>query len=235
MKYLKLFENFNQSEIDKICKKYNIQNYTINPDGSIDVNGHVLLGKQKLTELPLKFNIVSGDFYCYINNLTSLDGSPTYVGGNFNCYINNLTSLDGSPTYVGGIFYCPSNLLTSLEGCPNYVGGSFYCDYNKLTSLIGDSNYVGGDFYCSYNQLTSLMGCPKEVGGDFYCSYNPISPIIDLFDDVKIYLDYQETFNFLRKDCKVVKHLLEDAIKDFSEYYNKNVELPEKIEGYTYI
>jgi len=193
MKYLKLFENFNQSEIDKICKKYNIQNYTINPDGSIDVNGHVLLGKQKLTELPLKFNIVSGDFYCYINNLTSLDGSPTYVGGGF---------------------YCSDNKLKSLVGCPNYVGGNFYCDYN---------------------QLTSLMGCPKEVGGDFYCSYNPISPIIDLFDDVKIYLDYQETFNFLRKDCKVVKHLLEDAIKDFSEYYNKNVELPEKIEGYTYI
>ena len=214
MKYLKLFENFNQSEIDKICKKYNIQNYTINPDGSIDVNGHVLLGKQKLTELPLKFNIVSGDFYCYINNLTSLDGSPTYVGGGF---------------------YCSDNKLKSLVGCPNYVGGNFYCDYNQLTSLMGCPKEVGGDFYCSYNQLTSLMGCPKEVGGDFYCSYNPISPIIDLFDDVKIYLDYQETFNFLRKDCKVVKHLLEDAIKDFSEYYNKNVELPEKIEGYTYI
>ena len=39
MKYLKLFENFDQTKIDKICKKYGIENYTINPDGSIDVDG----------------------------------------------------------------------------------------------------------------------------------------------------------------------------------------------------
>ena len=30
-------------EIHDICKKYGIQNYTINPDGSIDVNGNVEL------------------------------------------------------------------------------------------------------------------------------------------------------------------------------------------------
>ncbi len=36
MKYLKLFESF--EDIDEICKKYSIENYTINTDGSIDVN-----------------------------------------------------------------------------------------------------------------------------------------------------------------------------------------------------
>ena len=35
MKHLKLFENF--QDIDSICKKYRIKNYTINPDGSVDV------------------------------------------------------------------------------------------------------------------------------------------------------------------------------------------------------
>ena len=33
MKYLKLFKSF--KDINKICKKYKIENYTINPDGSI--------------------------------------------------------------------------------------------------------------------------------------------------------------------------------------------------------
>ena len=29
--------------IDEICKKYGIENYTINDDGSIDVDGDVLI------------------------------------------------------------------------------------------------------------------------------------------------------------------------------------------------
>ena len=49
-----LFENFN--EIHKICQKYGIENYTINPDGNIDVDGNVSLSNKKLTELP-SFNI----------------------------------------------------------------------------------------------------------------------------------------------------------------------------------
>ena len=30
-------------QIDKICRDYNIKNYTINPDGSIDVKGNVYI------------------------------------------------------------------------------------------------------------------------------------------------------------------------------------------------
>ncbi len=195
MKYLKLFENFDQSEIDYICEHYNIRNYTINPDVSIDVDGNVWLSDRSLTELPLKFNKVYGSFDCSWNKLTSLDG------------------------------------------CPNYVGDNFNCSDNELTNLIGGPKEVGGDFYCSRNKLTSLIGCPKEVGGrNFLYFSNPIEPIIDLFnEDVKIYLDYQETYNFLRKDSKIVKHLLEEALKDYNEYYNKQVELPKEIKGYTYI
>jgi hypothetical protein len=197
MKYLKLFENFDQSEIDKICKKYKIKKYIINPDGSIDVDDDVDLSYRELTKLPLKFNRVNGNFSC-----------------------NN-------------------NQLTSLEGCPKEVCGSFGCSDNKLTNLIGCPNYVVGpfsSFYCYRNNLTSLEGCPSDVVGSFLYSSNPISTIIDLFKfNVKIYLEYQETYNFVRKDCKIVKHLLEEALKDFNEYYNRSVELPEKIKGYTYI
>ena len=43
MKYLKLFEDWNTFEeyIDSICSKYGITNYTINSDGSIDVDGEI--------------------------------------------------------------------------------------------------------------------------------------------------------------------------------------------------
>ncbi len=84
----------NQEIID-ICTKYGIENYIINPDGSIDVDGDVYLSYTELTELPLKFNRVCGDFSCTANELTSLEGSPNYVGGYFDCYWNPLESLDG--------------------------------------------------------------------------------------------------------------------------------------------
>jgi hypothetical protein len=49
MIWVKLFEDF--SEIDSICKKYGIKNYTINPDGIVDVDGDVDLYGRRLEEL----------------------------------------------------------------------------------------------------------------------------------------------------------------------------------------
>jgi hypothetical protein len=215
MKYLKLFENFNQYEIDDICEKYNIKNYTINPDGSIDVDGNVELSYRNLTKLPIKFNKITGHFNLFSNNLNNLEGCPNYVGGEFDCRYNKLTNLIESPNYVGGKFNCSFNQLTNLEGCPNHIGECFNFSSNQLTSLDGCLN-VGNYF-------------------NYYYTTNPISPIVDLFNSIKIYLDYQETYNFLRSDSKIVKHLLEEAIKDYNEYYNKSIITPKEIKGYTYI
>lgn len=99
--------------IDKICREFGITNYTINEDESIDVDGNVDLSNKKLIKLPLKFRNVSGNFYCFYNQLTSLEGGPTHVGGNFYCSDNQLTSLEGCPTHVGGYFNCSNNQLTN--------------------------------------------------------------------------------------------------------------------------
>ena len=172
MKYLKLFENFDQSEIDKICKKYNFQNYTINPDGSIDVDDNVWLGKEKLTKLPLKFNRVTGSFNCINNQLTTLDGAPKEVGGDFICYGNKLTDLKGGP------------------------------------------KYIDGDYDCSYNYLTTLDGVAEYGVNEFECGMNPINDLYKFFPDLKTYLDLQDTYKFLRKDCKIVRHLLEEVFEE---------------------
>jgi hypothetical protein len=102
-----LYENFN--EIHKICQEHGIENYTINTDGTIDVDGNVNLFNKKLTKLPLKFRNVSGDFWCPCNKLTTLEGAPLSVDGSFMCYGNNLTTLEGAPKSVGGIFWCGEN------------------------------------------------------------------------------------------------------------------------------
>ena len=70
---IKLFEQFNnEQEIIEICKKYNIENYTINPDGSIDVNGNVSLSEYEIKKIPIKFNKVNGYFSCLECGLTTL-------------------------------------------------------------------------------------------------------------------------------------------------------------------
>ena len=66
MKHLKIFEDF--EDIDSICKKYDITNYTINSDGTIDVDGIVNLYDKRLTKLPLKFGKVTGYFDCSSNH-----------------------------------------------------------------------------------------------------------------------------------------------------------------------
>ena len=117
--------------ISLICKRYNITNYTINSDGSIDVNGDVDLINKGLTELPLTFNKVSGWFDC--------DG-------------NQLTSLKGSPKWVGDWFSCSNNRLTSLGFGPDYVGGDFYCVWNQLTDNYCDTEILGDNFYTTLEQ-----------------------------------------------------------------------------------
>ena len=63
-----LLENQNTNNIDlellKSCVK---GTYTINDDGSIDVDGDVNLSRKKLTKIPFKFRNVSGSFFCYNN------------------------------------------------------------------------------------------------------------------------------------------------------------------------
>ena len=134
MKYLRKF-NESKESIESICQKYGIENYTINDDGSIDVNGDVYLQNKDLTKLPLKFRNVKGNFYCHKNQLTSLEGCPKSVVANFNCSNNQLVSLEGSPQSVGRDFFCNDNQLTSLEGAPQSVGFDFYCTHNQLFNL----------------------------------------------------------------------------------------------------
>ena len=96
MRYLKLFESF-EEDIDRICREYDIENYTINPDGSIDVDEGVWLYDKGLTKLPLKFNKINGDFDCDDNELTSFEGSPVEVIGYFSCHFNKLSSFLFAP------------------------------------------------------------------------------------------------------------------------------------------
>jgi hypothetical protein len=175
IKNWKLFKESvdSESKIHELCKKYNILNYTINDDFSIDVDDDVNISDKKLDKIPLRFRNVSGCFSCNNNKLKDLKGAPSSVGGGFSCYDNKLTDLKGAPSSVGGYFWCNNNNLTDLRGSPSSVGGYFSCYNNNLTDLRGAPSSVG-DFSCSNNKLTDLKGAPSSVGGYFWCDDNKI-------------------------------------------------------------
>jgi len=184
MKHLKLFESF--EDIDSICKKYNIKNYTINSDGLIDVRGSVDLRSRGLTKIPLRFGLVTGFFDCSSNRLTSLEGSPECVYDRF---------------------YCIENKLSNLIGAPKRVDGNFYCNDNQLITLEGSPEVISGNFYCHNNPLKTLEGAPREVGGHFFAG--KIMDIYNLFRGYKEFLDSLD-WDYIRGN-NIVRSRFEEA------------------------
>jgi hypothetical protein len=131
------------------------------------VEGNFDCWGNQLTSLEGAPRIVTGNFYCSNNQLTSLEGAPQTVTGDFGCAVNQLTSLDGAPQTVGKDFNCRTNQLTTLVGAPQTVEGTFSCWGNQLTTLEGAPRTVGWTFDCSVNQLTTLVGAPQTVEGNF--------------------------------------------------------------------
>ena len=119
----------NHDKINKFCKYHNIKQYTINDDGSIDVNDSVVIINKRMKRIPIKFNKVYGTFYCRKIGLLTLKNSPNYVGGSFYCDDNLLKSLYGCPQNVVGYFFAQDNPLETLEGYNNFED----LDYKYLT------------------------------------------------------------------------------------------------------
>ena len=123
------------SEVHNLCMKYNINNYTINDDMSISVEGDVNLPHKNLKSLPIKFKEVGGYFYCYNNQLTSLEYCPETVDGDFSCSNNQLTSLKYCPETVGGDFFCSYNQITNFDGLPEFFEQPIYLFGNPVDEI----------------------------------------------------------------------------------------------------
>ena len=165
-----------KQSIIQLCEGYNISYYTINDDGSIDVDDHVSFMNLGLTELPLKFNKVSGDFYCSKNKLTTLKGSPIEVGESFRCSYNELTSLEFAPQSVGEDFKCTDNKLTDLKGCPKFIRGDFFCTINNITDLKEFPDNMKGGIYLLSNPIDSIS---RSMDIDFVRAFNSYKVLQD--------------------------------------------------------
>lgn len=192
-------------EIKKLCKKFGLKDFTILENGSVDVNGDVLFDSNikgmKFEKLPIKFNIVNGDFSLFRYTLENLEGLPTHVGGDFYLYDTKIKTknLVGCPIEVLGDFRLTNMELTSLEGSPEFVGIDYQIQGVSVPNFKGISQRIGRNYliqncrslknleglpdqipHClmiSCCNLTSLSGCPKHIEEDFDCSENELKDL----------------------------------------------------------
>jgi hypothetical protein len=152
------------SEQEQNLRHYNIE-YQKRADGTLVVPGYIDLSYKNLTKLP-NFSgvIVEEDFFCYNNQLTSLEGAPAFVGRRCGVSNNRLTTLKGAPESVGeDYFWCTGNRLTSLEGAPQYVGDTFGCQENSelqnLEHAPRDFRRLQSDFgeFNSWNDIPDRL------------------------------------------------------------------------------
>ncbi len=124
------------------------------------------------SHIPVKFNIVNGDFNVSGNRLKNLLFAPKTVKDEFNAENNLLQTLEGLPE-IGGAIRLSSNRLTSLKGSPKTVNGTFEVSCNRLTSLEGGPTIVKDYYFCMHNDLSTLAFFPSTVGSTFICDHNP--------------------------------------------------------------
>lgn len=218
--------------IDDICKEYNIKNYTINKDGSIDVFGPVNLRNKNLSKLPLKFGKVSGPFACDGNKLTSLEGSPKEVGSIFYCYNNYLTSLKGGPISVGEDYYCNNNKLIDIEGFPKHFKadrdqgyGADFTD-NPIFEIIKITKNKNN--YLSLSKI--INGLKNQIGKDKtfksrkelvnYLGPSHTLPKLSISTQAT-FVKYLNEYDVIRDGNKIVEMRLEEAY-----YMTMKEELP---------
>lgn len=206
MKQIKTYEGFFDflkkktfdTKEDEICYKYGIKNYTINSDGTIDVNGNVdlsmITGDVRIWQLPLVFGEVSGDFDIngntgMIHYLRTLKGCPQTVGGGFYCRDQRLKSLEFCPKIVKGRFDCSGNNIRTFEFFPKSVG-QFRCWNNPIEviwNLISKNDICDNDVI----DLINEYDCVREEGV-------VVERFIELLKEIGKDLEGVEYQNFLR-------------------------------------
>ncbi len=106
----------NKELIELFCEEFNIKNYYINDDYSINVYQNVVLDNFIGDELPIKFNKVIGYFSCNKSNIKSFKNFPNFIEENIYFQGNIIENFHGFPKIVNGRIVLWGSIIKSLDG-----------------------------------------------------------------------------------------------------------------------
>lgn len=171
-----------KEQIVDLLIQWGIENYTVNDDLTVDVDGDVSLQQafeiKKSREFVFQWGVIKGNFSCARCLLISLEGAPREVHGNFDCSGNKFILLDHSPEIVKGDYLCYNNKsLRSLQGCTRKIGGNFDISNCGIPRLANGPIEVGGDYNLAMNECQTLGGIAKKIGGKIDASQNKLTSV----------------------------------------------------------
>ena len=189
MKYLKLYENF--EDIEDICHKYGIYRYDINQDDTVSTLDDVNIQNCNFKKLPLKFRTVAGHFILRNNkNLITLVGCPKMICDVFKCSQNKqLTTLKGGPIDVGSDYWANNNNLMDVYGFPE--DHEYYANFtdNPVAEIV----YLADRSLSEVKKFINYLNEYEVIQGD---------KVFELGLDEAYYLTTKHELSLERKNFK---------------------------------
>ena len=231
---------------------YEIKNYTIQDDGTVDVDGNVYIHGRKLTDIMVKFGKVTGDFIIIKTELSNMNNLPTdcphiVLDDNnirtiknipYNCWDLSLNDnkIDFMPNLQEydnlQILHLAHNKIEKISPThPNLL--VFYIDNNKLTNLKNypkklDLSNAGIVSSIRNNPLVSLKNLPVDFN-DFVtfnniCSEFPhIKPSSYIDDADKLLLSLTTQKYVTKKDIELLTDYISYIETGEWGNYNKTI------------
>ena len=173
------------------------ETFKFQPDGTTVVEEDLLLRGTKIEQLPIGLIEVTGKLIVDNNPSLKLNGYPKRVGENFYCQLNDLSSLQGMPEEVRGFIGFDKSNLSSLVGLPRKVTGGLFLSNNQLENLDGISREISGSLFLGYNKkLTSLEALRGvKIGQNLWLRNIPATTIpagIEIRGDIYIHQEQRD-------------------------------------------
>lgn len=132
----------NKELIELFCEEFNIKNYYINDDYSINVYQNVVLDNFIGDELPIKFNKVIGYFSCSKSNIKSFKNFPNFIEYNIYFQGNIIENFQGFPKTVKGRIVLWNSTIKSLDGYNGSIKRLNMEDKDKLIRKLKISKLI---------------------------------------------------------------------------------------------
>lgn len=190
--------------IKEVLDQYNVVDYTINNDGSVNLTKDITFFKKNLDKIPFKISI-----------------APRVLDFSF----NNITSLEGSPKECNVVFYAMNN-ISDLTGVP-VVSKLLSLSNNKLEKLNFPKGFKTDELLLNHNNIYELTGIPSDFSGKIFLNQNPIATCfktndgkdVHVFNSLKIIKDKKVNLKRLKYFNDIIKNDKPIDLDEIKKYY----------------
>lgn len=190
--------------IEEVLDQYNVVDYSINNDGSVNLTKDITFFKKNLDKIPF-----------------SVSKAPRILDYSF----NNISSLEGSPEECDTIFYAMNN-ISDLKGI-TITSRLLSLSNNKIEKLNFPKGFKTDELLLNHNNIYELTGIPINFNGKILLNHNPIETCfktndgkdVHIFNSLKIIKDKKVNLKRLKYFNDIIKNDKPIDLEEIKKYY----------------